>query len=306
MPARGSDTPAHRRRDRRAFTLIEILVAIAVIAMLVALLLPAVQQAREAARGAQCRNNLKQLGLALHNYHDRITCFPPAYLSTLNSDGSDAGPGWGWGALLLNDIDQGALSQRIVFTRDIADPVHSAVRTHFLPAHFCPSDRQMNVFPLLNQEGGPFLDLAQGSYVAVNGNDDVTDARGSNDGAFLQNIAFRTRDFPDGLSNTLFLGERCTRMAFSTWTGAVTGGGIQSFRGQDDLDLAAALILGHCGSDVPSNARVTDSDAFSSFHPQGANFLLGDGSVRAVGSSLSDKIYQALATRAGGEVIGEW
>jgi prepilin-type N-terminal cleavage/methylation domain-containing protein len=105
----------------RGFTLIELLVVIAVVSVMVALILPAVQQAREAARTIQCRNNLKQIGLALHNYHDRAGSFPPAYLSVLNADGSDAGPGWGWGAFLLNDVDVAPLYGKIVFTKDIGD-----------------------------------------------------------------------------------------------------------------------------------------------------------------------------------------
>jgi prepilin-type N-terminal cleavage/methylation domain-containing protein len=286
-------------RWNRGFTLIELLVVIAVVSVLVALILPAVQQAREAARVIQCRNNLKQIGLALHNYHDRVGCFPPAYLSVLNADGSDAGPGWGWGAFLLNDVDQAPLYGAIVFTKDIGDAANSPVRSVFVPAFFCPSDRQLGIIKLVDQNDQPFL------YVAVNGNDDVSDARGTNDGAFLENVAFRARDISDGLSSTFFISERCTRMAYATWTGAVTGAGVQSFHGQNDLDVAAALVLGHCGSDLPNNSQVTDADIFSSFH-QSTNFLLGDGSVRSVGGSLSASIYSALATRKGGEVVGDW
>ena len=271
------------KQNTRGFTLIELLVVTAVVAILVALLLPAVQQVREAARGMQCRNNLKRIGLAPHNYQDRAACFPPAYLSLLNPDGSDAGPGWGWGAFLLNDIDQAALYDEILFTKDIGDPVNGLVRSIFLAAYSCPSDKQLGTITVIDQSWQPLLDVAQGNYVAVNGNDYVTDARGTNDGAFLENLAFRARDIPDGLSNTFFIGERSTREAFATWIGTVTGAGVQSFEGQDDLDLAAALVLGHCGSDLPSNALVTDADIFGSAHFQGANFLLGDGSVRFVG-----------------------
>src|ERR1700723_1699752 len=107
---------------RRAFTLIELLVVIAIIAILISLLLPAVQQAREAARRTQCKNNLKQIGVALHNYSERFGVFPPAYLSRIDPvAGTDTGPGWGWGSFLLPDIDQANLQATINFNFPITD-----------------------------------------------------------------------------------------------------------------------------------------------------------------------------------------
>lgn len=136
---------------RRGFTLIELLVVIAIIGLLIALLMPAVQQAREAARRAACRNHLKQLGLALHNYHEAHSVFPPGYVSYGTSDGSgpawanidpvtwDAAPGWGWGTLLLAYLDQAPLAQQLPGDRAIWDPqVQAAVGTK-LPVFLCPS-----------------------------------------------------------------------------------------------------------------------------------------------------------------------
>lgn len=114
-----------RQRVGRGFTLIELLVVIAIIAVLVALLLPAVQQAREAARRTQCKNNLKQMGLALHNYHDVHTVLPAGYFSFPTSDGTgpasaeidpdtwDGGPGWGWGASILPFLEQSSITKQI-------------------------------------------------------------------------------------------------------------------------------------------------------------------------------------------------
>jgi prepilin-type N-terminal cleavage/methylation domain-containing protein len=297
-------TPIPRRL--RGFTLIELLVVIAVIAVLVALLLPAVQQAREAARRTSCRNNLKQIGLALHNYLSRTDCYPPGYLSIVNPDGSEAGFGWAWGTFLLGDLDQGPLLQQVTFTRDIADPVNAVPRKLSLPAHQCPSEVFNGIFTVDDQNGNPVAEVAHGSYVAVNGNGGVSGNEGTNDGAFVRNRSFRPQHIIDGLSNTFFISERATSMSFTTWTGAVTNGIVPSIRDPSAAEEAGALVMGHCGPHIPNNPEVTDADALSSFHPQGVHFLLGDGSVRFIGSSISVKLYDALASRAGGEVIGEF
>jgi prepilin-type N-terminal cleavage/methylation domain-containing protein len=297
-------TPIPRRL--RGFTLIELLVVIAIIAVLVALLLPAVQQAREAARRASCKNNLKQIGLALQNYLERMTCFPPAYVTVVNPDGSEAGFGWGWGSFLLADLDQSPLFQQINFLKDVADPVNTASRTRTLPAFQCPSEVFNGVFTVVDMGGNPVTTVAYGSYVGVNGNGGVSGGEATNDGVFLRNRSFRPQNITDGLSNTFFVSERASSMSFTTWTGAVTNGSVPSIRAPGNSEDAAALVLGHCGPHLPNDNIVTDADALSSFHPQGVHFLFGDGSIHFIGSSISQKVYDALASRAGGEVVGEY
>jgi prepilin-type N-terminal cleavage/methylation domain-containing protein len=293
-------------RRARGFTLIELLVVIAIIAVLVAILLPAVQQAREAARRAQCKNNLKQIGLALHNYLGRTNVYPPGYITAVNPDGSEAGFGWGWGSFLLSDLDQGPLLQQINFLKDIADPANANSRKTVLPTYQCPSEVYSGVFTVVDQNGNPLTDVAHGSYVAMNGNGGVSGNEATNDGAFIRNRSFRPQNISDGLSNTLFVGERASTMSFTSWTGAVTNGAVPAIRAPGNSEDSAALVLAHCGPHLPNDPYVTDADATSSFHTGGVQFLFGDGSIHFISSSISQTVYDALATRAGGEVVGEY
>src|SRR5271156_5763564 len=127
------------RKRRGGFTLIELLVVISIIGVLIALLLPAVQASREAARRTQCVNNLKQLGVALHTYESTSRSFPPGYVSNFDASGNDTGPGWGWAAMLLPQIEQGALYATINVKLPIEDSSNTA-RLQSIPTLLCPSD----------------------------------------------------------------------------------------------------------------------------------------------------------------------
>jgi prepilin-type N-terminal cleavage/methylation domain-containing protein/prepilin-type processing-associated H-X9-DG protein len=300
----------NRMNRRIAFTLIELLVVIAIIGILIGLLLPAVQKVREAAATTKCKNNLKQIGLALHNYHDRMNGFPPGYYSLVAADNSDLGPGWGWGAYLLDDVEQGNLRQRIRFDLPISDPSNAGVRASRLGLYVCPSQPTLESFLVIDANSNPICNVAASNYVAMNGVLGVTTDAGDNNGAFIRNRSFRTADISDGLSNTLFVGERCTSMSVVTWTGAITGGIVPAQRYADPADRLAnaegapALVLSHGSRDhLPNNPLVFDADATSSFHIQGVNFLFGDGSVRMINNQIDGLVYEALLTRAGGEAI---
>lgn len=174
--------------QRRAFTLIELLVVIAIIAILISLLMPAVQQAREAARRTQCRNNLKQLGLALHNYHDVHSRFPAGYFSYPTSDGSapawaeldaqtwDGAPGWSWAAMLLPHLDQANVTNAIDFDQPLWDPRHRDAIATKLSVFLCPSSSGGDEpFTVEDASGAPRLingqpiTVGRSHYVASHG-----------------------------------------------------------------------------------------------------------------------------------------
>jgi prepilin-type N-terminal cleavage/methylation domain-containing protein/prepilin-type processing-associated H-X9-DG protein len=296
----------HPRAARRAFTLIELLVVLAIIAVLIGLLLPAVQKVRGAAARLQCSSNLHQIGLALHSFHDRMDGFPPGYYDVAPWPLADQGQGWGWAALLLADLEQDNLQKAIPFTLNVgsdAPPVATA-RSTSLKVFSCPADQRIDTF-LVTDGAGRSCVMARGSYVACNGNDAVDDATTPpHAGAFVRSRrGFHTTDIKDGLSNTFFVGERCTTTSSAGWAGVPTGARVPSARAPGTFSGGAALVFGRCGPLLPNDPAATDADAMSSAHPGGVQFLFGDGAVRFITGSIGRPVYDALATRDGGEVI---
>jgi prepilin-type N-terminal cleavage/methylation domain-containing protein/prepilin-type processing-associated H-X9-DG protein len=321
---------------RNGFTLVELLVVITIIGILIALLLPAVQAARESARRMQCSNNLKQIGLALHGYHTALRSFPPGYISAVGSGGpaDDRGPGWGWAAMILPYLELDSVKGQIRFDKDITDPLNAGARTISPPVFLCPSDDGAKTFQVdslgdgppysngLTASGGPVM-VGRSNYVGVFGQPEITPDPGflnpqqdpyrtaPHRGMFCRNFAVKMSDVTDGTSNTLFVGERSSSLAYATWTGAVTGGQVPPKSPNPysyGPEGAPVLILGHTGDarDSPAhtpNSAVTHVDDFWSWHPQGANFLLVDGSVRQINDTINPQVYWALGTRAGGEAI---
>lgn len=289
----------------RGFTLIELLVVIAIIAVLIALLLPAVQQAREAARRSQCKNNMKQIGLALHNYHDIANGLPQGWIG-INASGQpfvDGGNGWGWAARILPQMDQAPLYNTLNFSLPMTDPAHANARTTTLPIYRCPSDVGPQVWTITDSGGAALAQLATANYVGVFGISDVDPCAGQpapfrcvGEGAFFHNSFIRLADFIDGTSNTFLTGEHKSSEIddwHSTWLGVVPNG-----------DDAFVRILGT--ADHTPNHPANHIDDFSSHHVGGAHFLMGDGAVRFVSTNISDVVFKGLATRAGGEVVGEF
>jgi prepilin-type N-terminal cleavage/methylation domain-containing protein/prepilin-type processing-associated H-X9-DG protein len=299
-------------RHHRGFTLIELLVVIAIIAILVALLLPAVQQAREAARRTECKNNLKQIGLALHNYHDTFGSFPSGWIGVDNGvpTAHDGINGAGWGTMLLPYLDQSPLYNRFNANVGIEDPLNDPFRLTTLTVFRCPSDPQPERFRIDEEGTGVFiceLPIANsvGSFgtIELDGCENppgtppvMNNGQCVGDGVFYHNSRIKIRDIRDGTSNTFMTGERRTNSPlgwFSTWVGRVAEG-----------EEAFQRVLG--SFDHVPNDPVAHFDDFSSQHEGGAQFVLADGHVRFVTENIDKSVYQAVATIRGNEPVGEF
>jgi len=308
-----------RTRERAAFTLIELLVVIAIIAALVAILIPAVQQAREAARRSQCQNHLKQLGIALHDYHEAHNVFPSGWIGVdlKKNEPEVFGPsGFGWCLMLLPMLDQRALYKKIDFDKPIDDPANQEVLEKVFPVFQCPSDPSDPLWDLY-EDGAPSNVLTQlptANYVGSWGTKDLADCEDTtktpkgtacnSDGVFYHNSKVRLSLMSDGVASTFLAGERKTDLDppsavrppqewHSTWVGAYPKG-----------ERTIARVVG--AADHTPNNELNHLDDFSSWHNGGVHMLLGDGHVKFISESINLDIFKGLATIRGKEVIGEF
>ena len=288
------------QRQRTGFTLVELLVVIAIIGILVALLLPAVQAARESARRMSCHNNMKQIGLALHTYHDTYQTFPMGWIGLQSPNGPlypQGEPGWGWAAQVLPFIEQGTVVSAFNDHLPITAPANQSARDTHLSIYRCPSDaNSREFFDLPDTSGAVIARVPTANYVGMFGTKELADclllAPGQqciSDGPFYHNSSVRFRDFLDGTSHTLFVGERSSKIESSTWLGAVPTA---------DESFARILAIADHAPNTPGGHL----DDPGSYHPAGTNFVFGDGSVHLITETIDLTVYYGMATIAGGEI----
>jgi prepilin-type N-terminal cleavage/methylation domain-containing protein len=340
-------------RGRRGFTLIELLVVIAIIAILIALLLPAVQQAREAARRSQCKNNLKQIGLAMHNYLDATRVFPPSFCI-----GAEKGGTWSITARILPYLDQANAYTLADLTVGYTDPPNNSngITAQVLPFNRCPSEVNGDTSNSTPPFYPPNYAFNFGTWKVYTPNSsNLRDGGKPGDGAFGPNSKFTTAHFTDGTSNTLCASEvKCyttntgapadaaandtaptpsatTFVTAGTLTAAVPGsaGGHREWTdGKIHETGFTATFPPNSKVQLQSGATTLEGDYISckersssaacagqptyaavttrSFHTGMVNSLLMDGSVRAIGNNIDTFLWRSLATRAGGETVGEF
>jgi len=332
-----------RGRRRSGFTLIELLVVIAIIAVLIALLLPAVQQAREAARRTQCKNNLKQLGLAMHNYHDTYNALPFAGVS--RGPGAARGAGvtcWAddnsWYASILPYIEQGNLGNNFNYAVAVAsgggtaqnnttDPYYwnEQLQEAILPVHHCPSDSQAV------QEQGSGWQVTRTNYVVNLGNTNygqVTEGTETFRGApFSFGKSHGFGDITDGLSNTLLVGEIVTPKdgGWGGYYGVPVYQGGSGFTGYNPPNSTVAdrvalkgytnlggipftppVVQGGCeGLSDPNGGISRQIMSLRSKHTGGVQAAMGDGSVRFISQNIDLQTWRNSTSASGGEVVGE-
>jgi type II secretory pathway pseudopilin PulG len=310
--------------------LIELLVVIAIAGLLIALLLPAVQAAREAARRLQCAGNLRQIGLALHAYHGVWQAFPPAYLTGPLVPALELDSGWAWGTLILPYLEQRPVYDAANFdfsfgSADTRDPrgllglfVNRTVMRTSISILLCPS-AEGGAGPLeLGYDSGTVIG-SPGQYIASAGWMDSSVLPVTGTGILYPNSRIATGDVSDGSSTTLMIGERSRNLTDVAWSGVLGISPLPLCTKRDwpvkSCVRTLFLLMGRTGpsADIVSgsipvgntpNNPGAGADGFWSRHPGGCEFLLCDGSARFLEQTLALQVFRALTSRAGGEVIG--
>ncbi len=319
----------HRSSPRPSgFTLVEVLVVIAIIAVLISLVVPAVQRVREAANQTSCKNNLRQMGIALHCYHDTLGALPSGYVFDATSGRSPPSgpvtrrvdrppgrsfftpqyPGWGWAALLLPYIEQETLANQIDYHLPVEAPSARDARNHIQPLYVCPSDTHTGVFTVLTNLNKPLADAATNSYAACFGAGGLMATfPDDGNGVFYRNSHVKLTDIKDGTSTTMMIGERGAFFTQTPWAGVMTGGTARTTPGapvyRTIVEPAPIMVMARIGNKSLNSPYCEPYDFFSP-HPGLVQFVFADASVHALRVTTPVSVLQALATRAGEEAVG--
>jgi prepilin-type N-terminal cleavage/methylation domain-containing protein/prepilin-type processing-associated H-X9-DG protein len=296
---------------RAAFTLVELLVVIAIIGILIALLLPAVQAAREAARHTQCRNNLKQIGLGLHSYHDANRLLPPGGSGTTNSSANNDGVGFH--VHILRYVEQDAMFRQFDPATLYSSPVNRAAGALLVPFYQCPS--AVNFYTENASENAPSGERGRTTHyhgnmgpndLATNKYDVLASTNGgqARQGVLGRDTKFRLTDIKDGTSNTLLVGETSwTRgdpsslpVGYRVWhRGCNTNGQLACGSCRNVANGLGTVWAGGGGAAAYNNF------SFGGIHPGGTNFLFCDGSIRSINKDVALGVLLTMSSRNGGE-----
>ncbi len=295
-------------KRRSGFTLIELLVVIAIIAILIALLVPAVQKVREAAARSQCQNNMKQIGLALHGYHDIIKRLP----SSEFHDNAGKPVRWNWIPKIMSFVEQDAVFSRLDFTKHSWEVGNYPLLSQRYGLFLCPADPYKELMREEEHFAAPTWVLSQADYAACAG--DYQNATGVGASPPYGNLnytngvvrgvmgrwgwAAKFAEIPDGLSNTFAVGE-CVGAFCVTQNLASQCWGTTAH----PINYKNDTFPNNLPTMTPSNPRWDESIGFRSFHPGGCNFLFVDGTVKFVDQNIDGVTYRALASRANGEAV---
>lgn len=286
---------------KRGFTLIELLVVIVIISILVALLLPAVQMAREAAYRVQCKNNLMQLGIAMHNYQAAFTMLPPGCVNQTGPIRTTAsGYHMGWIVQSLTMVEQSPLFLQIDFRYGAYDMQNAVVRSVDLPMLRCPSD---SFRPVPGQSASSYAGCTGGSDVPIDSD---------NNGLLFLNSSISYKQIRDGASNTILHGERGFADVVSTDLGWMSGTSATLRNTAVAINSGAGMgstrssrLVGPDGVTEPGPPDDLATGGFSSRHTGGAQFGIADGAVRFISENIDSTLFRRLGDRADGQMLRE-